>query len=409
MTKILRLCSYFFPENLAASHLMNDLFEAFQKAEIETEVYCPTPTRGIDNETRKKYKHIKYEEMYDGTVKVHRFSMFREGKNPFLRAIRYILCNIIQYFKGCRAQNIDLILGTSTPPTQGMLCALVKKKLKVPFIYNLQDIFPDSLVNAGFTKKGSLLWKIGRKIEDFTYRNADKIIVISDGLKKNIMEKGVPEEKIEVIPNWVDTNDVHPIPRQMNPLISELNIDPTKFIVLYAGNFGRAQGADIVIKAAEQLIGNDQIQFVIFGGGSEFQDAIDYVKEKKLTNIIIRPLLPPERVSEVYSLGDIAIITCKKGFGSSCVPSKTWSIMACETPILASFDLNSELAEILHDSGAGYCIEPENVNELSEAIMYSYQIWTQGMFKENIIREYVLKNASKDICIKKYMDTLLNF
>ncbi len=286
-----------------------------------------------------------------------------------MRAIRYILCNIIQYFKGCQAKNIDMIYAGSTPPTQGLLCALVKKKLKVPFIYNLQDIFPDSLVNTGLTKKGSILWKIGRWIEDFTYKNADKIIVISEDFKKNIMTKGVLEEKIEVIPNWVDTNDVHPIPRSENPLVSELGINSNRFIVVYAGNWGCAQGADIVLKAAEQLIAEEKIQFVIFGGGSEFQDAVDYVKEKNLINVIIRPLLPIERVSEVYSLGDIAIITCKEGMGGSCVPSKTWSIMACETPILASFDLNSELCRLIEKVQCGMCVHPSCIEELSSSII----------------------------------------
>jgi hypothetical protein len=80
--------------------------------------------------------------------------MFREGTNPIQRAIRYVLVNLIQYFKGSRAKDIDVILAGSTPPTQGVLCGLVKKRLKVPFVYNLQDIFPDSMVNANMTKEG---------------------------------------------------------------------------------------------------------------------------------------------------------------------------------------------------------------------------------------------------------------
>ncbi len=400
--KILKLSPYCYPEQVSSSHLSNDLNKAYQEAGIETEIYCPTPTRGVDKETREKYKKIKYEERYDGSVKIHRFSMFREGRNPILRAIRYILCNIIQYFKGCQAKNIDLIFAASTPPTQGLLCALVKKKLKVPFIYNLQDIFPDSLINTGLTKKGSILWRIGRKIEDYTYRNADKIIVISEDFKKNIIAKGVPEEKIEVVPNWVDTNDVHPIPRSENPLVPELCINLNKFIVIYAGNFGRAQGADIVLKAAEQLIVEEKIQFVIFGGGSEFQDAVDYVKEKNLTNVIIKPLLPPKRVSDVYSLGDIAIITCKEGMGGSCVPSKIWSIMACETPILASFDLNSELCNLILNIQCGFCVPPSNVQELSNKILElaTNQNITQ-MGKNG--RQYLNRYLNKQNCVNKYI------
>ena len=148
-----------------------------------------------------------------------------------------------------------------------------KYKKKVPFVYNLQDIFPDSLVNTGMTQKGSFLWKIGRKLENYTYENAEKIIVISDSFKRNIMAKGVMEEKIEVISNWIDLDTVHPVSRKDNKLISEFGIDPTKFLVIYAGNFGAAQGADVVLKAAEKLKSNEGIQFVIFGGGAYFEEA----------------------------------------------------------------------------------------------------------------------------------------
>ena len=129
-----------------------------------------------------------------------------------------------------------------------MLSVLVAKKLskkygyKVPFIYELQDIFPDSLINAKLAKKNGIIWKIGRLIENYAYRNSDKIIVISEAMKKNILNKGVPESKIEVISNWIDINEVQPIEKLKNPLLKKLNLSIDDFIVLYAGNFGAAQG-----------------------------------------------------------------------------------------------------------------------------------------------------------------------
>ncbi len=98
---------------------------------------------------------------------------------------------------------------------------MVKKFRHIPIVYNLQDVFPDSLVGTGLAKKGGLLWKIGRVIENFTYRNADKIIVISEDFKRNIMAKGVPEEKIEVIYNWVDENAIVPVKEEDNDLFDE--------------------------------------------------------------------------------------------------------------------------------------------------------------------------------------------
>lgn len=193
--KVLMLSPYCYPEQISSSHLTDDLFQAFSSEGVVVDVYSPTPCRGIDKETRKKYQSIKEQSMYDNAIRIHRFSLFAENKNSIARAIRYILCNIIQYHKGIRAKNIDVIFAGSTPPTQGLLCGLVKKKLtkknghEVPFVYNLQDVFPDSLVNAKMTTEGSFLWKLGRKIENYTYSSADIIIVISKLYAWSVIER----------------------------------------------------------------------------------------------------------------------------------------------------------------------------------------------------------------------------
>lgn len=405
--KILKLSPYCDPEQVSSSHLTSDLNEAFFAAGFTIENYAPTPTRGVSKEVRVKYKKIKYERQYDGKLIIHRFAMFGEGKNPIQRALRYVFVNIVQYIKGTHAKNIDVIFAGSTPPTQGLLCGLVKKRLKVPFVYNLQDIFPDSLIYTGLARKDGLLWKIGRKIEDFTYKNADKIIVISQGFKRNIMEKGVPEEKIEVISNWIDLDSVHPVERKDNTLIGEFNLDPNKFIVVYAGNFGASQGADIVLKAAKDLEEYKDIQFAIFGGGPYFEEA---KKEANgLENVFIHELMPQDRISEVYSLGDVALITCRAGTGKAGMPSKIWSIMACNTPIIASFDTDSDLADVIRDSGAGCCVEPENVQALAEAILNQCNAWKNGSSEKSDLRTYVEHNASKEICVERYIDCILTF
>ena len=137
--KVLKLPAYYAPENISSSHLTQDLEAAYIAVGYEIEVYAPTPTRGVSDEVRKEYKSKKYEEKFDGKIKIHRFSMSREGKNPILRAIRYFRVNLRHYRKGKKAKDIDIIMAGSTPPTQGVLCAKVARKLskkygrKVPF------------------------------------------------------------------------------------------------------------------------------------------------------------------------------------------------------------------------------------------------------------------------------------
>ena len=248
------------------------------------------------------------------------------------------------------------------------------------------------------SKKGSILWKIGRKLEDFTYNHADKIILISQGFKRNVLAKGVPVKKVEVISNWIDLNSVHPVDRRDNKLITEFGFDPRKFIVVYAGNFGAAQGADIILKVARQMKEYDGIQFVIFGGGPYFEDAKKEAED--LSNVFVHELMPQDRISEVYSLGDVALITCKAGTGRAGMPSKTWSIMACNTPIIASFDIDSDLFDVIRDAGAGECVEPESIDDLKKAIISKYSHNTKGLD----LREYVKENASRKFCVSRFVN-----
>ena len=402
--KILFLNAYFYPEKIAFTHLERNIIEKLVSLGCEINVLCPVPTRGVSKEIINDYKSIKYEEILNGAVKVTRFWAPQEGKNILIRAFRYFWCNFRQYQIGKKFKDCDLVFSVSTPPTQGMIAGMVAKKLSIPHIYSLQDIFPDSLVNAKIVNKNSIFWKLGRKIENYSYDNANKIIVISETMKKNILNKGVLEKKIKVISNWIDLNDVQPIEKLKNPLLKKLNISVDDFIVLYAGNFGEAQGTEIIFKVAKQLEEIKNLKFILFGSGAYFEDAKQ--KAKYMKNIIINDLLPLEYVSQVYSLGNIALITCKKGTGTAGMPSKTWSIMACNTRIVASFDTDSELAYILEKSGAGICVEAENVEKLKDEIEKEYKVFILGVRKKINTREYVKNYASKEVCVNKYMNII---
>ena len=394
------LKDYYYPEQCAGISLAQDLVNGFCNNNHCVEVFTPIPCRGITSDIRAEYRNKKIER--HGNAVIHRYWLPYEKTGILARALRYFLQNIIQVWKGLCC-SYDVILLGSTPPTMGLVGAILKKIKRKPFVYNLQDIFPDSLVTGNITNKGSLIWKIGSIVEKISYKNADHIIVISESFKQNLLNKGVPKEKITVVSNWIDIDKIYPIEKKDNKLYDEFSIPKDKFLVVYAGNFGAAQGADIVLKAANQLKQYDDIQFVIFGGGAEYAAAKKMVAKHELSNVIIHNLLSEDRVSEVYSLGDIALITCKKGVGKVGMPSKTWSIMACNTPIVASFDIGSELDLIVSAANAGICIEPENPDKLKETILEFYENKNQNT---SIGRDYVFKHASKDVCVEKYIEIL---
>lgn len=407
--KILFLTAYFHPERAASPHLGENRNQAFADAGYDMLLYTPMPSRGISDEVRNEYKRKKVETLYNGHMTVCRFSLMREGRGPLGRAIRYTISCLIQFIKGVFAKNArecNVMLIASTPPIQGAMGAFVKKLRGIPMVYNLQDIFPDSLIGSGLASKGGFLWKIGRIIENFTYRNADKIIVISDDFKKNIMAKGVPEEKIVVVYNWVDENAVVPVAKEGNPLYDELGINREKFSVVYAGNFGHAQNIDVTIAAAERLKDVDDIQFLMFGTGGLVEDYKKIAQEKGLKNMFFFPLQPVEKVSQVYSLGDVGIVACKKGLGKGAFPSKTWSIMSAGTPVIANYDEDTDLERLVKDNGLGVFSAADDSDQMAERIMEMYNNRELCAEYGRNARQYILDNVSKEKSTQKYVDVI---
>lgn len=406
--KILLLPPYFTPEQMASTHLDEHRYRAFADEGYKMSLYTPSPTRGVSEKLRAEYSSRRHEVMYNGMMQVYRFPMFREGSNPVMRALRYTLCWFRQFLHGWRAKGISIIFLVSTPPIQGVIGALLKKIKKVPFVYNLQDIFPDSLVGTGLAKKDGLLWKIGRMIENFTYRNADKIIVISEGFKKNIMEKGVPENKIEIIYNWVDEDAVKHVPREENKLFDKYGLDRNKFYITYCGNIGLTQNMDMLLEVAKELETEEDIQFVLIGEGAYKAKVQEIIQEKEIKNVTLLPFQPYEDISHVFSLGDAGLVISKPGVGENSVPSKTWSILSASRPVLVNFDEN-ELKTIIDKHQCGFYTKAGDKTAFKDAISELYQ--NSDLCREMGFngRQFILKNLTRTAGTKKYVDVIKMF
>lgn len=420
--KLLYIMSYAFPEKAASNYLGQNRNEVFAKEGWQIEVITPTPCRGICKEVRKQYlgKQYRRESRLEGALFINRFSMFAEGANPFLRAFRYFLVSLRQIWLGIHseyAKDCDVIFTNSTPPIQGAVSGIIKKRKNLPLVYNLQDIFPDSLVGTGLAKKGGLLWKVGRVIENFTYKHADKIIVISEDFKRNIMAKGVPEEKIEVIYNWVDQTAVVDIPRADNKLIEKYGIDPEKFYIEYSGNIGLTQNMDLLLEVMGELKeSHPQIGLVLVGEGAYKAQVEEIVKRDNLTNVTMIPFQPYEDISHVFSLGDVGLVISKPGVGAHSVPSKTWSIMSASRPVLANFDEN-ELKDILDGTIKSTGLKPVggpcgiftkagDKESFKEAIIRLYENPEMGRQFGVNGRQFVMENLTKEVGTQKYVDVI---
>lgn len=408
--KILAPYAYFAPEQAASSYLWQNLHEDYAKAGMDCVVYVPTPTRGVSADERKEYKE-KYalEKKYDDKLTIHRFSLYGEGKNPLLRALRYFLSCGIQFCK-CMwakdAKDCDVMFIASTPPILGLVGAYVSKFRGIPFVYNLQDIFPDSLVGTGLSKEGSLLWKIGRRIENKIYKHADKIIVISEDFKQNIMAKGVPEEKIVVVYNWVDQNAVVNVDRADNKLFDKYSLDRSKFYIEYSGNIGLTQNMDMLLEVMKELKADyPEIGLVLVGEGAYKKQVEEIVKRDELTNVTMLPFQDYKDICHVFSLGDAGLVISKPGVGANSVPSKTWSIMSASRPVLANFDEN-ELQDIVAKNECGIFTKAGDKVAFTDAIIKLYENRELCKKYGENGRKFVMANLTREVGTQKYVDVI---
>lgn len=400
--RILLLPDYFAPEVFASSYLFENRNEAFANEGFYMIVYTPSPTRGV----KRNVIYQKTEFLYNNHLELHRFNMVGESKSTMQRMMRYFLCSVSQFFRALFTRRFDLILLGSTPPFQGAVGAILKLFRRKKFVYGIQDIFPDSLISTGITKKGSAIWKIGRLIENFTYKHADKIIVISEDFKKNLLAKGVPENKIVVVYNWVDQNAVVDIPREKNKLFDKYNIDREKFYIEYSGNIGLTQNMDMLLEVMKELkTTHPDIGLVLVGEGAYKAQVEEIVKRDELTNVTMIPFQPYEDISHVFSLGDAGLVISKPGVGANSVPSKTWSIMSATRPVLANFDEN-ELKDILAGNECGIFTKAGDKEAFKQSIIKLYE--NRDLCKKYGTngRQFVMDNLTREVGTQKYVDVI---
>lgn len=400
--RILLLPDYFSPEIFASSYLFENRNEAFANEGFDMIVYTPSPTRGVN----RNVSYQKVEFLYKNHLELHRFDMVGESKNTMQRLVRYFLCSVSQFFKALFTRKFDIVLLGSTPPFQGAIGAALKIIRNKRFVYGIQDIFPDSLVSTGITKKGSLIWKIGRIIENFTYKYADKIIVISEDFKKNIMAKGVPEDKIVVVYNWVDQNAVIDIPRDKNKLFDKYQLDRSKFYIEYSGNIGLTQNMDMLLEVMKELkTTHPDIGLVLVGEGAYKAQVEEIVKRDNLINVTMIPFQPYEDISYVFSLGDAGLVISKPGVGANSVPSKTWSIMSASRPVLANFDEN-ELKDILAGNECGIFTKAGDKEAFKKSIIKLYENRELCKKYGTNGRQFVMDNLTREVGTQKYVDVI---
>jgi colanic acid biosynthesis glycosyl transferase WcaI len=236
----------------------------------------------------------------------------------------------------------------SPPLTLAPAGWIASKRHRTPLVLNVQDIHPDAAIATGALTDNGLV-RVLRWVESFSYARSDAIVVLSDDLRKTLAPRIDDEEKLRVIPNFVDTEFLYPGERN-NSYRRELGLTD-EIIVLYAGNIGFSQPLELVVEAAQRFRDRDDVVFVINGNGSRRKHF--EAETEDLPNVTFMDYQPQERLNEVLAAGDIHLVPLQPGMGSISVPSKIYSILAAGRPVLASVDPGTEIDLVVTRSGAG--------------------------------------------------------
>jgi colanic acid biosynthesis glycosyl transferase WcaI len=308
---------------------------------------------------------VRHEDLPWGRVtRVHPFPT--DKTNIPARALAFggftVLAGVMAAFGRRRP---DAVLAMSPPLTLGVAGWLVARARRAPFVFNIQDVFPDVAVETGMLK-GRRVIAAAEALERFVYRRADAVTVLSDDLRDNVTGKLPPEAaaKVRVIPNFIDTGRIGPEERE-NSYRREFGLEG-KTVVMYAGNLGFSQPVDLLLDAAADLAHERDLVFVVNGGGSA-RSALER-RARGMTNVRFVDLQPKERLGEVLAAADIHTVLLGSGLARSSVPSKLYSILAAARPIVASVDPGTEVARTIDAAGAGVSVPPGDAEALTKAL-----------------------------------------
>ena len=298
-------------------------------------------------------------------IRVHPFPG-KSKSNLLRRALGFIAFSYAVGIRSVHADGlpfkVDGVLAMSPPLTLGLTGWCTKIIRRAPLVFNIQDVFPDAAIQTGAISNKKII-AAAKWLERVSYQRSDAVVLLSQDLRTNIANKidAKHHHRLHVIPNFVDTVAITPQDRMTN-YRSELGIGD-QLVVMYAGNVGFSQSLNLVVEAAAKF---PEVAFVVNGDGAARKKLQEDCAE--LANVYFGDYQPIERLSEVLATGDIHLVPLRPGLATVSVPSKSYSILAAGRPMLAAIDLNTEIPNMLQQSGAGIAVEPDNAPAFIEAL-----------------------------------------
>jgi len=296
-------------------------------------------------------------------VRLKTFIAPNHGK--MLRMLDFLSFMITGFCGALVQKRPDVIVATSPQfltAVAGWLASAVKR---APFVFELGDIWPASIVAVGAMDQGFLLRSMER-FELFLYRRSEAVVALTPAFKRNLMGRGIAGDKIAVVMNGVDLTRYGPRDPDTD-LAREWNVEG-KFLVGYIGTHGMAHGLMNVLDAAEVLRDEPRICFLLVGDGAERKNLVQAARERDLRNVVLIPTQPKQDMPRIWSICNVALVHLRDSpVFSEVIPSKTFEAMAMGIPVLLATP-SGEASRILAEDEAGLHVEPEDPQALADAV-----------------------------------------
>lgn len=333
--------------------------------------------------------------------KLHVINVPQEQAEKSNFALRYL--KGFQYYKqsGIRLKeipHIDVIFLQSN--NNAIVPISLAQKLHIPVVYNVQDIFPLDAMVIGKLPSNHPAFMVARALQARAYKKADRVVTISEDLKKTIQGEG--RQDVDVIYNWSYQNEPYNIPDEKNHFLLFNNINREDgFRVIYAGNVGQMMDGEMIVQAAKLLSNHTDIKFYIIGEGSGLKKLKTRVEEEELSNVLFYPRQSMEYAQDNYCAADVNINPVPKGVMYTCMPSKTATCLLSEQPTVVSMDLDSDMAKRLSMVDQWTVVAPGDAKAMADAILKVYE---QGSRKSKDAARFLaelgpVENAEKYVKI----------
>jgi colanic acid biosynthesis glycosyl transferase WcaI len=366
--KILVYGINYYPELTGIGKYTAEMCEWFAARGHQVEVITAMPYYP-DWRIQKKYRgRWWHKEQINGVI-VYRVPLYVPSEITSVKRIIHefsFACASMVFFVPALFKKYNCLIAVCPPFHLGFQSIFYQYLRKTPVIYHIQDLQVDAARKLGLIKNTSFL-SILEKAEFFILRKARKVSSISEGMKRNILKKGIGADKYIPLPNWVDVNTIIPLPVEQS-LKKELGFNKEDKILLYSGNIGEKQGLEVILDAALFLCHLKNLHFVFVGEGANKINLMESAKRMKLQNIHFLPLQPYQKLSKLLAMADLHFVIQKKAAADLLLPSKLISILSCGGLAIVTAEPETTLYELLKNNNIGVVIEPENSKALSDAI-----------------------------------------